>query len=159
VVFSFLQLTSAFIIKSNEVFEAQWSEIDTEARMWIVPAKRMKMRRPHRQPLCDRAMAILNKLPRNGDLIFPGKRKGKPLDHKTMQRLLRNMGITNAVPHGFRSTFQDWGAELGDYPQDVLNLALAHAVSDKVEAAYRHGEMLTKRHKLMADWEAFCKKP
>ena len=151
----FMILTAA---RSSEVFEAKWSEIDEEGRIWIVPKARMKMRRPHRQPLCRGAMAIIDALPKDSEFIFPGEKKGKPLDQKLMRRLLERLGITNdeAVPHGFRSSFNDWGAELGDYPQELLALALAHAVGDKVEAAYRRGEMLEKRHRLMADWQVFC---
>ena len=151
----FMILTAA---RSSEVFKAGWSEIDREGRLWIVPKGRMKMRRAHRQPLCASAMAIIDKLPNGSEFIFAGESKGKPLDHKAMQRVLERMGITNdeAVPHGFRSSFRDWGAELGDYPNELLELAIAHAVSDKVEAAYRRGEMLAKRHKLMADWESYC---
>jgi len=149
----FMILTAA---RSSEVLKAKRPEIDKEGRMWIVPPERMKMRREHRQPLCARAIAILDKLPRNSEFIFPGEKKGKPLCHKALDRVLKRIGITNAVPHGFRSAFNDWGAELGDYPQELLALALAHTVSDKVEAAYRRGEMLAKRHKLMADWERFC---
>jgi integrase len=150
----FMILTAA---RSSEVLNAKWSEIDREGRMWIVPKGRMKMRRPHRQPLCASAIAILDKLPKDSEFIFPGEKKGNPLDHKAMQRLLvERMGITNAVAHGFRSAFNDWGAELGNYPQELLALALAHTVSDRVEAAYRRGEMLVKRHKLMADWCGFC---
>ena len=115
----------------------------------------MKMRRVHRQPLSDRAVAILDALPKEGDLIFAGERKGRPLDHKAMQRVLERMGV-DAVPHGFRSAFRDWGAEVGDYPNELLEMALAHAVGDKVEAAYRRGDMLAKRHQLMGDWSAFC---
>jgi integrase len=148
----FLILTAA---RSSEVLQARWSEIDREARTWVIPKGRMKMRRPHRQPLSDRAMAILDALPNDGELIFPGERKGKPLDHKALQRALERMGV-DAVPHGFRSSFRDWGAELGNYPNELLELALAHAVGDKVEAAYRRGEMLAKRHQLMADWSRFC---
>ena len=153
-VMEFTVLTAA---RAGEVLQARWSEIDKEGRMWIVPKGRMKMRRPHRQPLCARAMAIINKLPRNSEFIFPGE-KGKPLDQKAMRRVLERMGISNAeaVPHGFRSTFRDWGAELGDYPNELLELAIAHAVSDRVEAAYRRGEMLEKRHRLMAEWERYC---
>jgi integrase len=147
----FMILTAA---RSSEVLGARWSEIDKEAR-WTVPRGRMKMRRPHRQPLSDRAMAILDALPKDGDHIFPGERKGKPLDHKALQRVLERMGV-DAVPHGFRSAFRDWGAEIGDYPNELLEMALAHAVGDKVEAAYRRGDMLAKRHRLMAGWEAFC---
>jgi integrase len=149
----FMILTAA---RSSEVFNARWSEIDKEGRMWIVPKGRMKMRRPHRQPLCARAMAIMDKLPKDSEFIFPGEKKGNPLDHKAMQRVLERMSVADATPHGFRSAFNDWGAELGDYPQELLALALAHTVNDKVEAAYRRGEMLAKRHRLMADWQAFC---
>jgi integrase len=151
----FMILTAA---RSAEVFRAKRSEIHRDARMWVVPKERMKTRRPHRQPLCDRAMAIIDMMPKDSEFIFPGEKKGKPLSHKAMARVLERMGITNdeAVPHGFRSAFNDWGAELGDYPQELLALALAHTVNDKVEAAYRRGEMLAKRHALMADWERFC---
>jgi integrase len=115
-----------------------------------------KMRRPHRQPLSEAAMAILDALPSaDGDLIFPGERKGKPLDHKALQRVLERIGV-DAVPHGFRSSFRDWGAEVGNYPNELLELALAHAVGDRVEAAYRRGDMLAKRHALMSDWSTFC---
>jgi integrase len=151
----FAILTAA---RSSEVLYARWSEIDEEGRMWTVPADRMKMRRPHRQPLTDRAMVILQALPKDGDLIFPGERKGRPLDHKAMQRVLERIGV-DAVPHGFRSAFRDWGAEIGDYPNELLELALAHAVGDRVEAAYRRGDMLAKRRELMADWAAFCLAP
>jgi integrase len=149
----FAILTAA---RSSEVLGARWSEIDKEGRMWTVPPGRMKMRRPHRQPLSDRAMAILALLPKDGDLIFTGERKGKPLDHKALQRVLERIGV-DAVPHGFRSAFRDWGAEIGDFANELLEMALAHAVGDKVEAAYRRGTMVEKRRDLMADWEAFCR--
>jgi integrase len=148
----FMILTAA---RSAEVLQARWSEIDREGRTWVIPKGRMKMRRPHRQPLSDGALAILDALPKGGDLIFPGERKGRPLDHKALQRVLERIGV-DAVPHGFRSSFRDWGAELGNYPNELLELALAHAVGDKVEAAYRRGDMLAKRHALMSEWQAFC---
>jgi integrase len=147
----FAILTAA---RSAEVLKARWSEIDREGRMWSIPKSRMKMRRPHRQPLSGAAMAVLDTVPKSGDLIFAG-RKGKPLDHKSMQRVLQRFGV-DVVPHGFRSSFRDWGAELGNYPNELLELALAHAVGDTVEAAYRRGDMLAKRHQLMADWARFC---
>jgi integrase len=151
----FLILTAA---RSSEVLEAKWSEIDSEGRLWIVPQRQMKMRRPHRQPLSESAMTLLAALPKDGEYIFPGERKGKPRDPKTIDRVLERMGISNdeATPHGFRSAFRDWGAEMGDYPNELLEMALAHAVGDKVESAYRRGEMLEKRRKLMADWAEFC---
>jgi integrase len=151
-----LEFTILTAARTAEVLQAKRSEIDREARMWIVPAARMKMRREHRVPLCDSALAIIDGLPQqDSDYLFPGFRKGRPLDHKTLQRVLDTLGVKD-TPHGFRSTFEDWGAELGDYDLDLLRLALAHAVSDKVEAAYRRGTMLAKRHGLMADWESYC---
>jgi integrase len=146
----FAILTAA---RSAEVLQSRWSEIDTEGRTWIIPKDRMKARRPHRQPLSDHAMAILDALPKDGDYIFP--QKGKPLNHKALKRQLLLMG-TDVTPHGFRSSFRDWGAELGDYPNELMELALAHTVGDAVESAYRRGQMLAKRHKLMADWAAYC---
>jgi integrase len=146
----FAILTAA---RSAEVLQARWSEIDREARTWVIPKGRMK--RPYRQPLSEAAMAILAALPKDGDLIFAGERKGKPLDHKALQRVLERIGV-DVVPHGFRSSFRDWGAEVGNYPNELLELALAHSVGDRVEAAYRRGDMLAKRHQLMADWSAFC---
>jgi integrase len=101
-------------------------------------------------------MAILDKLPKDSEYIFPGEKKGNALDHKALQRVLERMSISDAVPHGFRSAFNDWGAELGDHPNELLQLALAHTVGDKVEAAYRRGSMLDKRHALMSDWQRFC---
>ncbi len=148
----FMILTAA---RSSEVLQARWSEIDLEGRMWNVPASGMKMRRPHRQPLSDRAVAILAALPKDGAHVFAGERKGNPLDHKALQRVLERMGI-DAVPHGFRSSFRDWSAEVGNYPNEMLELSLAHAVGDKVEAAYRRGDMLAKRQQLMAAWSTFC---
>jgi integrase len=148
----FAILTAA---RSAEVLQARWSEIDREGRTWVIPKGRMKMRRPHRQPLGEAAIAILDALPKDSDLIFPGERKGKPLDHKALQRVLERIGV-DAVPHGFRSSFRDWGAEVGNFPNEILELALAHTVGDKVEAAYRRGEMLEKRHRLMGEWQVFC---
>jgi integrase len=151
----FVILTAA---RASEVLHAKRSEIDRAGRMWIVPKERMKMRREHRVPLCDSALKIIDGLPQqDSEYLFPGFRKGKPLDHKTLLRVLETMGVNDtATAHGFRSTFNDWGAELGDYPMELLQLAIAHAVGDKVEAAYRRGNMLAKRHELMRDWEAFC---
>jgi integrase len=153
-----LEFTVLTASRQGEVLKAKWSEIDKEGRMWVVPPERMKKRREHRQPLCRRAMAILDKLPKDSALIFPGERKRKVLDPKAFRRVLERIGIGHdkAVPHGFRSAFNDWGAEIGDYPPELLALALAHTVNDKVEAAYRRGSQLEKRHRLMADWCEFC---
>jgi integrase len=150
----FAILTAA---RASEVLQAKRSEIDRAGRMWIVPKDRMKMRREHRVPLCDSALKIIDVLTQDSEYLFPGYKAGKPLDHKTLLRVLEIMGVRDtATAHGFRSTFRDWGAEEGDYPNELLELAIAHAVGDKVEAAYRRGNMLAKRHQLMRDWEQFC---
>jgi integrase len=149
----FAILTAA---RASEVLQAKRSEIDRAGRMWIVPKDRMKMRREHRVPLCDSALKIIDALP-DGDYLFPGRKAGRPLEHKTLLRVLEIMGVSDtATAHGFRSSFRDWGAEIGDYPNELLELAIAHAVGDKVEAAYRRGHMLAKRRALMADWARYC---
>jgi integrase len=143
--------------RTSEIVGAKRSEIDLKSRMWIVPAERMKGRREHRVPLSDSAIAIIDKMPANSELLFPGAKKGKPLSTMAMLKTLERMKVRDqVVTHGFRSTFRDWGSEAGDYPNELLEMAIAHVVGDKVEAAYRRGDLLKKRHALMADWESFC---
>jgi integrase len=153
-----LEFTVLTAARTSETLLAKRSEIDLKARMWIVPAKRMKARKDHRVPLCDRAIAILRKLPQDSDWVFPGAKEGKPLSHGAMLDLLRKMGgySDDDTVHGFRSTFTDWVTETTDYKTEVRKMATAHAVSDETEAAYRRGDMLAKRHALMADWERYC---
>ena len=115
----------------------------------------MKAGKEHRVPLTDRAIAILKALPRDGDYVFLGARKDRPLSNMAMLELVRGMrdGLT---VHGFRSTFRDWAAEQTSYPHEMCEIALAHAVGNKVEAAYRRGDMMEKRRRLMADWASYC---
>jgi integrase len=152
-----LEFTILTAGRTNEIIGAKKSEIDRAARMWTVPAKRMKGRREHRVPLCDGALAIIDAAPA-GEYLFPGAANPrKPLPYMTMMALLDRMGIRGQITtHGFRSTFRDWGGETTDYPSEMLELAIAHQINSKTEAAYRRGSMLAKRHKLMADWQAFC---
>lgn len=151
-----LEFTILTAARTSEVLGAKRSEIDRKARMWLVPAERMKGRREHRVPLSDAALAIVDAAP-NGEYLFPGAKRGKPLSNMAMTMLLDRMGIRDQVTtHGFRSTFRDWGSEATDYPNELLEMAIAHTVGDKVEAAYRRGDMLAKRHRLMADWQSFC---
>jgi integrase len=152
----FVILTAA---RTSEVLKAKRSEIDRAGRMWIVPPDQIKMRQEHRVPLCDSAIAIIDALPQQDEYLFPGFKAGRRLDDKALQRVLEKMDISRdvATVHGFRSTFMDWGHEVGDHPKELLDLALAHAVSDRVEAAYRRGTMLAKRHALMRDWETYCR--
>ena len=145
--------------RSGEVRGAIWREIDRAARMWTVPAERMKAGREHRVPLSDEALAILDAVPpgENDGLIFASPRGGM-LSDMSLTAVLRRMKV-DAVPHGFRSTFRDWCAERTNYPHEVAEMALAHAIGDKVEAAYRRGDLLEKRRRLMRDWAIYCSAP
>lgn len=149
----FLILTAA---RSGEIRGARWSEIDLEGRTWTIPGERMKAGKAHTVPLSDPAMELLHSLPRfiGQDLVFPGARGG-PLSDMTLSKLMKAMG-RREVPHGFRSTFRDWAAETTNYPNHVPEMALAHGLDSKVEAAYRRGDLLEKRIALMADWAEYC---
>lgn len=149
----FAILTAA---RSGEVRGALWSEIDSAARVWTIPAERMKAGREHRVPLSDAAMALLEALPRMGDsaLVFPAPRGGQ-LSDMTLTAVLRRMKVP-VTAHGFRSTFRDWAAERTNYPREAAEMALAHTIGDKVEAAYRRGDLFNKRALVMADWARFC---
>jgi len=147
--------------RTGEVIGARWSEIDTTNKVWIVPATRMKGGREHRVPLSARALAILEEmklLRQDGGqaFVFPGGKAGQPLSNMAFLMLLRRMGRTDLTAHGFRSTFRDWAAERTAYQGEVAEMALAHAVGDKVEAAYRRGDLFEKRRRLMDDWARFC---
>lgn len=154
----FLILTAA---RAGEVFGATWSEIDTTAKLWTIPAERMKARKPHRVPLTARALAILDdaaKLRTTADpaaFVFPGGLPGRPLSNTAFKQLLERMGETGFVPHGFRSSFRDWCGECTSFPREVAEAALAHIVGNAVEQAYRRGDALEKRRKLMEAWECF----
>ena len=143
---------------------ATWAELDLQAATWSIPGQRMKAGRPHRVPLSPQAVELLTQLPRfePGDdepkdvagLVFPGLRIGKPLSDMSLTAVMRRMGLT-AVPHGFRSTFTDWVAERTNYPAEVREMALAHAIGDATEAAYRRGDLFDKRRQMMREWAAF----
>ncbi|WP_298011714.1 site-specific integrase [uncultured Aquabacterium sp.] len=149
----FAILTAA---RSGEVRGATWREIDLDAGVWLIPGERMKAGREHRVPLSPEAVALLKALPKHGetDLVFVGA-KGGQLSDMTLLAVVRRMKAP-CVPHGFRSTFRDWAAEHTNYPSEMAEMALAHTISDKVEAAYRRGDMFEKRRQMMADWAAFC---
>lgn len=154
----FAILTAA---RSKEVIGGRWSEIDLTARVWTVPAERMKGRREHRVPLSDAAMAILAELwaMRAGAYVFLGTKAGQPIGESTLLRELRRLGHGDLTVHGFRSCFRDWAAERTAYPREVVEMAMAHAVSNKVEAAYRRGDLFEKRRQLMAAWARACAEP
>jgi integrase len=152
----FVILTAA---RTGEVIGATWSEIDLNARLWTIPAARMKGKREHRVPLSGPALQILDEMARvrtsSSDYVFPGQRKGKPLSNMSLLAVLRRIGRADLTTHGFRSTFRDWAAETTAFPSDVLEMALAHAISSKVEAAYRRGDLFEKRRELMNAWAGF----
>jgi integrase len=150
----FLILTVA---RSGEVLGVRWSEIDLDEKIWTVPANRMKAGREHRVPLSGRAMAILKELAeiRTGDFVFPGQRKNGSLWHMAMHMTLRRMNV-DATVHGFRSSFRDWAGNETPFPREVVETALAHAVGNEVERAYRRSDALEKRRQLMESWSDFC---
>jgi integrase len=154
----FAILTAA---RSGEVMGAIWDEIDTHAKLWTIPAERMKAGKEHRVPLCKSALAVLDKLPKAkpGAFVFPGGKPGKPLSAMALLMTLRRMQRSDLTAHGFRSTFRDWVAEQTDFPHEVAEIALAHTVSNKVEAAYRRGDLFEKRRQLAETWGAYCSDP
>jgi len=147
----FAVLTAA---RSGEVRGATWDEINLDDRVWTIPGERMKMKREHRVPLSPAVLKLLRTLPRDSELLFPSP-TGLRLSDMTLSAVMRRMGA-DAVPHGLRSTFRDWAAEETSYPNHVVEQALAHAISDRVEAAYRRGDLFKKRRALMEDWAKFC---
>jgi integrase len=150
----FAILTAA---RSGEVRAATWDEIDISAACWNIPGSKMKSGRPHRVPLSDSALGLLEALPRfeGTNLMFPGA-KLTPLSDMTLLAVLKRLKVP-AVPHGFRSTFRDWSAERGNYPNEVSEMALAHVVAGKAEAAYRRGDLYEKRIVMMREWAAFLR--
>ena len=135
--------------RSGEIIGAQWDEIDLDTKLWTIPANRMKAKREHRVPLSDRAIEILEGLPREDGRVFIG------LGRDGMLNAVRRLHAAATV-HGFRSTFRDWAAETTAYPNEMLEIALAHTIGSKAEAAYRRGDMMEKRRRLMADWADYC---
>jgi integrase len=143
--------------RTGEVIRSKWSEIDLKTKMWAVPGDRMKGGREHRVPLSDPAVALLQRMLkiRQNDYVFPGNRHAT-LSKMAFLTLLGRMGRDDLTAHGFRSTFRDWAAERTNFPNEVVEMALAHAITGKAEAAYRRGDLFEKRRKLMDAWAAYC---
>jgi integrase len=144
--------------RSGEVRGARWSEIDLDARVWTIPAARMKAGREHRVPLSAPAMAILTKLNdiRVSDPVFPGLRPNQPLSPSAMELTMRRMKIKGATVHGFRSSFRDWAGNETHFQREVAEAALAHVIGNAAEQAYRRSDALEKRRALMEGWAAYC---
>ena len=160
---AFTILTAA---RSGEVFGARWCEIDLANKVWTIPGERMKAGREHRVPLSPAAITVLKAMeiarPEDDDkgeaFVFPGAKTGSPLSGMAMLVLLRRMNRDDITAHGFRSTFRDWVAESTSYAGEIAEAALAHVVSNAVEAAYRRGDLFEKRRKLMEAWAEHCAK-
>lgn len=152
---AFTILTGA---RTSEIIGARWSEIDLGKKIWTIPANRMKAGREHRVPLSDQAMIIIHSLPRSeGQMfVFSGWKRGKPLSNMAMLAYLKRANLAGITVHGFRSSFRDWAAEMTNYAREVAEQALAHSISNQVEAAYRRGDLFEKRRRLMKDWAIFC---
>lgn len=155
----FAILTAA---RTAEVTHATQGEVDIKSKTWTVPPERMKAAREHRVPLSPQALAVVEACgvsDEANDFLFPSGKGDKPLSVNAMLSLLSRMGRDDLTVHGFRSTFRDWAAETTNFPNEVVEMALAHSIRDKSEAAYRRGDLFTKRAALMAAWATFCEAP
>jgi integrase len=147
--------------RTNEVLGARWSEIDMDAGVWTIPGERMKAGREHRVPLSPAALDVLREAEKVklNEFVFPGQKRGKPLSNMALLMLLRRFNVADVTAHGFRSSFRDWTSETTAHPSEVVEMALAHTIENKVEAAYRRGDLFAKRRLLMDDWATFCMTP
>lgn len=162
----FLILTAT---RTSEVLKATWDEINLNEAIWVIPAERMKAGVEHRVPLSDAALQILDTLPRiqGNPYLFPSIHHSKSLSNMALLQVMRKLGYGkvqtesdvvkrgDAVPHGFRSSFRDWSGEISPFPRDVAEMALAHVIENKAEAAYRRGDLFAKRRKMMQAWSEF----
>jgi integrase len=152
-----LEFTILTAARSGEALGARWSEMDLKTKVWTVPAERMKAGREHRVPLAGRVVQILESLAkvRTSEFVFAGQKRDRPLSSMSMEMLLRRMKVAGVTVHGFRSSFRDWAGERTAFPREIAEAALAHTVGDETERAYRRGDALEKRRKLMEAWTGF----
>jgi len=157
----FLILTA---VRSGSVRQAEWSEIDYEKKLWVIPAEHTKAKQEHRVPLPPQAIKLLKSLPQlaGSNIVFPSP-TGKALSDMALSQLMRGMRdkgdlTVDAVPHGFRSTFRDWAAEQTAYPDEIRKAASGHTVGDAVKEAYQRTDLLDKRRQLMLEWGKYCDK-
>lgn len=156
-----LEFTILTAARSGEARGAHWDEFDIAAKVWTIPAKRMKAAKEHRVPLTNRMLAILDTvkpLRRDDGLVFPGAKRGAPQTDMTMSAVLKRMKVDTTV-HGFRSSFRDWCGDTTSFPREIAEAALAHTIGNKVEVTYRRGDALERRRDLMAAWEQYCTAP
>ena len=147
-------------VRTNELLGARWDEIDFATAVWTIPASRTKTHTEHQVPLSRRVLAILESLPRRGDVVFPSAwSPRKPLGPSQLRRALGDAGGADATLHGFRSSFRDWAGDRSAFPREVIEMALGHKIANKAEAAYRRGSALEKRRRLMEAWADYCSRP
>ena len=152
-----LELLILTATRTSEALNATWQEFDLDNGAWTIPPERMKAGREHRIPLSVPAMRVLRLMhaARVNEFVFPGMRANKPLSNMTLSKVLRSIGFDGFTVHGFRSSFRDWAAETTEHSGEVIEMALAHSIRDKVESAYRRGDLFAKRKILMDDWAAY----
>jgi len=153
-----LEFTILSCVRTREATGAVLAEFDFQHDLWVLPPERMKASKRHAVPLTSRALEIVSSIPAYGRYIFPGPH-AKELSENAMLSVLKRMKFSQYTVHGFRSTFRDWAADKTHYSSEVVEMALAHVVKDKTEAAYRRGELLEKRRDLAAEWAAYCAGP
>ena len=143
--------------RTGEVLQARWEQFDLKEGVWTIPATAMKAGREHRVPLCERALEVLAdmKKAKLNEHVFPG-RGAQPMSNMAMAGVLKRMGRADITVHGFRSTFRDFASEATNAPHEVAEMALAHTIANKAEAAYRRGDLFAKRRELMASWSGYC---
>jgi len=155
-----LEFTIFAAARTSETIGAKLSEIHRKNKLWTVPAERMKAGKEHRVPLSDRALEILEAVGADGrdkdGFVFRSRGLDEPLSNMAMLKVLQRMGRGDFTVHGFRSTFRDWAAERTEFPNEVVEMALAHAINEKTEAAYRRGDLFEKRRLLMHAWASYC---
>lgn len=154
-----LEFTILTAARTSEVLAARWDEVNLEDRVWTIPAERMKAGKEHRVALSEAAIALLRSLHRYGPYVFPGLKRGTHLSSMSMENVLRRMKAKPVTVHGFRSSFRDWCAEETDFPRELAEFALAHAVGSEVERAYLRGDGLKRRREVMEVWAAYVAAP
>jgi integrase len=156
---SALELTILCASRTNEIISASWSEFDLEKCVWTIPASRMKSGKEHRVSLSTAAMRVLERLclqrAASDEFVFAGRRRSQPMSNMAMAKVMERLEQDAFTVHGFRSSFRDWAAERTDYPREVVEMALAHSITNEVEAAYRRGDLFEKRKRLMDSWSQF----
>lgn len=156
-VLEFIILTT---VRTSEALNARWEEFDLEAGVWTIPEERMKAGVAHCVPLTPQAIALLTSLQRpRRAFVFEHHKPGQPVSNMIGLMQMRRMGLKQFTVHGFRSSFRDWCAECTNFPREVAEMALAHAIENRVEAAYRRGNLFSKRKELMQQWADYLDKP